>query len=38
MEIIRGELPTKQRKTVLGWTKEQREFLLEKWNEFNPTN
>lgn len=36
LETYRGGLPTKQRKRVIEWAKENREFLMSKWNEFNP--
>ena len=38
IEIMRGELPTRQRKVVLKWAKAHQAFLKEKWKEFNPNN
>jgi len=36
LETYRGELPNKQRKKVIEWAERHQDFLLEKWNEFNP--
>ena len=33
-----GKLPTKQRKKVIKWAEENREFVIERWNEYNPDN
>lgn len=38
LETYRGKLPNRQRRRVLDWARENQEFLLEKWNEFNPNN
>ncbi|MEZ4774578.1 MAG: DUF4160 domain-containing protein [Bacteroidia bacterium] len=36
LKTCRGKLPVKQRKRVIEWASENQEFLILKWNEFNP--
>lgn len=38
LETYRGKLPNRKRKIVLRWAAQNQDFLLEKWNEFNPNN
>lgn len=38
LESYAGELPKKQRKKVLVWAATNKEYIIEKWNEFNPNN
>jgi len=38
LETYRGRLPNRQRKRVIEWAEEHQDFLIEKWNEFNPNN
>lgn len=35
LEIYAGELPNRQHKRVMEWARENKEFLIEKWNDFN---
>lgn len=36
LQTYRGKLPGKQRKKVVEWAKENQEFLMDRWFEFNP--
>ncbi len=36
LESYRGHLPNKQRKKVIEWATNNQDFLIRKWNEFNP--
>jgi len=38
LTTITGGVPSKQRKKVIKWAKEQEAFLNEKWEEYNPDN
>jgi len=38
LQTYRGKLPNKQRKRVMKWARENQNFLLSKWNKFNPSN
>lgn len=38
LETYTGGLPTKQRKKAFVWAEENREYLLEQWNYYNPDN
>ncbi|PSR13010.1 MAG: DUF4160 domain-containing protein [Bacteroidetes bacterium] len=33
-----GSVPSKQRKKVIKWAKENEAYLNEKWAEYNPDN
>ena len=37
MNSYKGRIPTKQRKKVIKWASDNKQFLLDKWAEFNPT-
>ncbi|MEM9886515.1 MAG: DUF4160 domain-containing protein [Bacteroidota bacterium] len=34
-EIMEGKLPKNKRKVILEWTKENKEILMEIWNDLN---
>lgn len=34
-EILEGQLPKNKRKEILAWAEENKEILLEIWNELN---
>ena len=36
LETIRGRLPRNQRKKLEQWANGHMEFIIKKWNEFNP--
>lgn len=36
LETFSGKLPIKQRKKVIQWATQNREFLMKKWIQFNP--
>lgn len=36
LKVYAGSLPPKQLKRVLEWAKKKQDFLLGKWDEFNP--
>lgn len=36
LETYSGEIPRKQRKMVIKWAENNREFLIGKWNQYNP--
>ncbi len=36
LETYSGETPIKQRKKVVKWAADNREFLMNKWNQYNP--
>ncbi|MGB0929131.1 MAG: DUF4160 domain-containing protein [Chitinophagales bacterium] len=38
LETYQGKLPNKQRKRVIEWARQNQDFLIETWNEFNPNN
>ena len=38
LATYRGKLPNRQRKRVIDWAKENQDYLIQKWNEFNPNN
>ena len=31
-----GKIPAKQRKKVIKWAQERQDFLMDKWNQYNP--
>lgn len=35
LESYRGKLPKKQKKKVIKWAKNNQDFLIQKWNDFN---
>lgn len=37
-ETYSGRVPNKQRKKVLKWAEENKDYLMEKWEEYNPEN
>jgi len=37
LQTYKGSLPTNQRKKVIQWATEKQHYLIEKWNEFNPS-
>ncbi len=38
LATLQGKLPGKQRKKVIKWAGDNQEFLIKKWNQFNPDN
>lgn len=36
LETYSGSIPTKQRKKVIEWAKENKDYLNKKWEEYNP--
>lgn len=38
LQTYRGELPRKQRKKVIVWAERNQDFLIQKWNDFNPNS
>ncbi|MEM8900656.1 MAG: DUF4160 domain-containing protein [Bacteroidota bacterium] len=36
LETFSGKLPIKQRKKVIQWATQNREYLMKKWTQFNP--
>lgn len=38
LETYAGRLPNKQRKKVLKWAEDHKDFLWNKWNQFNPNS
>jgi len=36
LETYSGSLPKKQRKKVIDWSKENKDYLNQKWEEYNP--
>jgi len=36
LETYSGSLPKKQRKKVIDWAKENKDYLNKKWKEYNP--
>ncbi len=36
LTIYRGKIPAKQRKKVIKWANENKNYIKEKWDEFNP--
>lgn len=37
LETFSGSIPVKQRKKVIEWAENNKGYLLQKWNEFNPS-
>lgn len=35
LETYRGKIPSKQRKKVIAWAEENKDQLIEIWNNFN---
>lgn len=33
-----GSIPKSQRKKVIAWAKENSDFIMQKWKEFNPNS
>ena len=33
-----GRIPKAQRKKVINWAKENQDYLLKKWKEYNPNS
>jgi len=38
LENYNGNIPKAQRKKVIDWAESNQDYLIEKWNEFNPNN
>ena len=38
LKTYSGILPTSQRKKVIKWVEENRDYVIEKWNEYNPNS
>jgi hypothetical protein len=36
LETYSGGIPRKQRKKVIKWVEENHDFLISKWNQYNP--
>jgi len=36
LTTYRGKIPAKQHKKVIKWANENRNYIKEKWEEFNP--
>jgi hypothetical protein len=36
LEVYAGKLPNRQMKKVMEWASNNQDFLIGKWNEFNP--
>lgn len=36
LETYAGGLPKAQRKKVVDWAKENKDYLMQKWEEYNP--
>lgn len=36
LETHEGYMPNKQHKRIITWAKKHQDFLMQKWNEFNP--
>ncbi|MEM6768431.1 MAG: DUF4160 domain-containing protein [Bacteroidota bacterium] len=36
LETFSGKIPIKQRRKVIQWATQNREFLMKKWIQFNP--
>jgi hypothetical protein len=36
LEVYAGKLPNRQMKKVMEWASDNQDFLIGKWNEFNP--
>lgn len=37
LKTYSGKIPVKYRKKVQAWASKHKDFLLQKWKEFNPT-
>ncbi len=38
LETLRGEIPSRQKRKLMIWAHTNKEFLIVKWNDFNPEN
>ncbi len=38
LETYSGKVPKKERKKVIKWSLKHQEYLMSKWDEFNPNS
>ena len=38
LETLKGSLPPSRKRKVIDWARENMNFIVRKWNEFNPEN